>query len=42
MATTFYNKTKDIIKTQQFLGHAKVETTQLYTKLRKEDLTKTE
>ena len=40
-ATEFYKVTKDIVKTQQFIGHSKVETTQRYVKMAREDLDKT-
>lgn len=37
-ASNFYHRTKDVLLTKEFLGHADVRTTELYTHSRKEDL----
>ena len=40
-ATEFYRDTQDIVKTQNFIGHSKVETTLRYVKLARKELDKT-
>ena len=40
-ATEFYKATQDIVKTQNFIGHSKVETTLRYVKLARKELDKT-
>ena len=39
-ATEFYKATQDIVKTQNFIGHSKVETTLRYVKMAKKELDK--
>ena len=38
-ATSMYEKTKDIVRVQKYLGHKKVETTQSYIKICPKDET---
>lgn len=40
VATAMYDKTKDVRMVQEFLGHASVETTQIYTKVNMDNMRK--
>ena len=39
--TAYYNETLDIIKTQEFVGHSKIETTRKYVKMARKNFDKT-